>query len=176
MNLLLSVTCLTAAILFPAAGTSRQQQDPSTAVVDAAKRQSAAYVQSFNDRKLEDLVSLFTADGDFAFLQGPSFERLDYGEVRGRDRMANCVQAFFELFPDSRLRQTVIQARLIRPDVMIVDLSFEITGFPRDAGPIRGRSVLVWVKDNDAWKIAAERNVSQSPAPKKEATVVGEPS
>ena len=75
-------------------------------------------------------------------------------------------ETFFSVYPNSRLKQTVFYARLIRPDVLISDFEFEISGLPRDAGPIRGRAVTIRVLESGVWKIAAERNASRTPVRK----------
>jgi uncharacterized protein (TIGR02246 family) len=131
-----------------------------------ATRESTDYVTAFNERKSKDLTTLFTPDADFAFLQGPSVEKLQYGLIRGRQEIVVCHEAFFSLCPDSRLKQTVCYARLIQPDVLIADIDFEIVGLPSNAGPVRGRAVTIRVLEAGVWKIAAERNVSRTPVAK----------
>ncbi len=77
-----------------------------------------------------------------------------------------CHETLFEMYPDIKLKRTVTDARLIRPDVLIADYDFEITGLPGNAGPIRGRAVPIRVLESGSWKIAAERIVSGTPASK----------
>lgn len=157
----LCITTLVAGVhVFVAWGQDGQSP---VAALDQAKRDSAAYVRAFNSRDAAALKGLFTADTDFAFLQGPSAEQLEYGMVCGRGELVNCYAAFFSTFPDSRLTQTVLSARLIRPDLYIADVDFEIKNLPRNDGPIRGRAVTIHVKEAGGWKIAAERNVSRTP-------------
>jgi hypothetical protein len=134
--------------------------------VELAKRESAAYVRAFNEHRTNDLRTLFAEDADLAFLQGPDVERLDYGLVGGADKIAGCLAGFFELYPDARLSQAVATARLIRPDVLIADVDFEIVGLPGDASVIRGRSVVVRVNESGVWKVTADRNVSRTRAAK----------
>ncbi len=134
--------------------------------VERAKQESAAYVRAFNGRKPKELGETFTSDADLAFLQGADVKTLQYGLISGADRIADCFATFFEVYPDARLSQVVVSARFIRPDLLLADVDFEIVGLPGDAGPIRGRSVVLRVKEADAWKIAADRNVSGTPASK----------
>lgn len=165
-----SVVCLLAFVAaqgFEARVQAQPEAEGVSAVVVAlATREAAAYVKAFNDRKFKDLAALFTPDADFAFLQGPSFEKLQFGLAPGRDLIMNSHEMFFDVYPDVRLKQTVVSARLIRPDVLISDSEFELTGFPQGEGPIRGRAVTIRVLESGAWKIAAERNVSTNPARK----------
>jgi uncharacterized protein (TIGR02246 family) len=157
------LACLGAAIIgLGGEGLVAWGQDRSGDAIEQAKRESANYVKAFNDRKAKDLAAILTRDADFAFLQGSSVEKLDYGLMRGREGIVACHETFFSLYPDSRLTQTVLSARLIRPDTLIADVDFEIKGLTSDFGPIRGRSVIVRVKEGDTWKIAAERNVSKT--------------
>jgi uncharacterized protein (TIGR02246 family) len=137
--------------------------DVSAVVVPLAERESAAFAKAFNDRKIKDLAALFTPDADFAFLQGPSVEKLEYGMARGRDEIASCIDTFGSTFPDAKLTSTVLSARLIRPDLLIAEVDFAIKGLPKGAGPIQGRAVTVRVLESGAWKIAAERSFSKTP-------------
>jgi uncharacterized protein (TIGR02246 family) len=165
-----SVVCLAAALAaqgLEARGQAQPEaQDLSRVVVALASRESAALVKAFNERNLKDLAALFTPDADFAFLQGSSIERLDFALIRGREQIVGNFETFFSVYPNSRLKQTVFYARLIRPDVLISDFEFEISGLPRDAGPIRGRAVTIRVLESGVWKIAAERNASRTPVRK----------
>jgi uncharacterized protein (TIGR02246 family) len=165
-----SVVCLAAALAaqgLEARGQAQPEaQDLSRVVVALASRESAALVKAFNERNLKDLAALFTPDADFAFLQGSSIERLDFALIRSRKEIVGNFETFFSVYPNSRLKQTVFYARLIRPDVLISDFEFEISGLPRDAGPIRGRAVTIRVLESGVWKIAAERNASRTPVRK----------
>jgi hypothetical protein len=142
-----------------------EQNRPGDAVA-LARRESADYVKAFNDRKTKELVAPLIPDADLALLQGSSFEGLEAGQIRGGEEIAGCHALFFSVYPRSRLSLTVIRARLLRPDLLIADVDFDIQGLPSDAGPIRGRSVIIRVREAGAWKIAAERNVSRTPRTK----------
>jgi uncharacterized protein (TIGR02246 family) len=151
----LAALCFT--IIGPAA--SRAEED----VMPQAKAQSEAFVKAFNEHKAKAVGSLFTEDADFTFLQGSSSDSLQFGLASGRDQITDTVQAFFQIFPASKLSHTVRRARFVTSDVMVSDEDFEITGLPNDAGPIKGQFVVVRVKVDGAWKIAAERNISKVP-------------
>jgi hypothetical protein len=139
-----------------------QNPDRSGDAIEQAKRESAIYVKAFNDHRAKDVSAILTRDADFAFLQGSSVEKLDYGLMSGREGIVACHETFFSLYPDSRLTQTVLSARLIRPDLLIADVEFEIKGLPSATGPIRGRSVILRINEGGTWKIAVERNVSRT--------------
>ncbi len=137
-------------------------QGHSEDAFELSRRESSAYVRAFNEHKAAGLDALFNRDADLAFLQGSDVAKLDYGLVRGADEIAGCLARFFELYPNARLSQAVTTARLIRPDLLITDVDFEIVGLPGNAGPIRGRSVVIRANESGAWKIAADRNVSRT--------------
>jgi uncharacterized protein (TIGR02246 family) len=139
-------------------------QGRSEDAFELSKRETSAYVRAFNEHKPKVLDALFTRDADLAFIQGSDVKRLEYGLVRGADEIAGCLTTFFDLYPKARLSQAVMTARLIRPDVLITDVDFEIVGLPDEAGPIRGRSLVIRVNESGAWKIAADRNVSRTHA------------
>jgi hypothetical protein len=155
---------LIAVLAAQAPSAPRRDRDGHDNAVALARRESSAFVRAFNDRRTKELNALFAQEADFAFLQGPDARRLDYGIIRGADEIAGCLARFFDLYPNARLSQGVVTARLIRPDVLIADLDFEINGLPGGAGPIRGRSVVIRVKDSGVWQIAADRNVSRTHA------------
>ena len=145
---------------------ARRDRDHLVDAIEVAKRESAAYVRAFNERDAKRLERLFARDADFAFFQGSDIKTLEYGLVRGADDIAGCLARFFDLYPDARLSQTVVTCRLIRADVLIADVDFEISGLPGDFGPIRGRCLVIRVDDSGDWKIAADRNVSRTHAAK----------
>jgi uncharacterized protein (TIGR02246 family) len=165
MRLAPLVVCLVAALAGPGLAARGQAQadaeDLSGVVVALATRESASYVKAFNERKLQDLAALLTPDADVTVLEGSSVETLvEFSLVRGRERIVACHDTLFDMYPDARLKQTVTQARRIRPDVLIADVEFEITGIPASTGAIRGRAVSVRVLESGAWKLAAERIAS----------------
>jgi hypothetical protein len=97
-----------------ARGQDRARDLPAIAVSHAS-RESAGYVTAFNGRDSKALAALFTSDASIAFLQGSSVEKLDYGMAEGRDDIVGAHETFFSIFPDARLTQTVLSARMARP-------------------------------------------------------------
>jgi hypothetical protein len=165
MRRALLLACLAAALAtqwLVARGQDRAQ-DLSAVVVPLATRESASYVKAFNERKSKELAALFTSDASIAFLQGSSVEKLDYGMVDSRNDIVSAHEMCFSIFPNAKLTQTVLSARMIRPDLLMAEVDFEIKGLPRDAGPIQGRAVILRVLESGVWKIAAERSFSRIP-------------
>jgi uncharacterized protein (TIGR02246 family) len=133
------------------------------ALLARAKAVSEAYAKAFNEHDAKAIGAICTESADFAFLQGDSLENLQFGLVRGRDQIVTTVATFFQLNPTAKLTHTVRRARLIAPDVMLVDEDFEIGGLPGEPRPIRGKFLSVRVRVDGSWKIAAERNISYDP-------------
>jgi len=134
-------------------------------VIAAAKALTETYAKAFNGHDAKAIGALCTESADFAFLQGDSLENLQFGLVSGRDQIIATVATFFQLYPSAKLTNTVRRARLITPDVMLVDVDFEITGLRGELRPIRGKFVSVRV--DGSWKFAAERNISYDPTLKQ---------
>lgn len=132
-----------------------------------AKAESDAFVKAFNAHNAKAVGALFTETADFAFLQGSSLDNIQFGLVSGRPDITATLETFYQLYPSAKLAHNVRKARTIAPEVMVSDEDFELTGLPADAGPIKGQFVVVRVRANGAWKIAAERNVSKVPASKR---------
>lgn len=134
-------------------------------VMPAAKAESRIFTEAFNQHDAKTLGSLFVDTADFAFLQSSSLDTLQFGLISGRNEITLTLETFFQTFPAARLSHSVRRARLIAPHVMLSDEDFEITGLPRDSGPIKGQFVVVRVQTEGVWRIAAERNVSRIPSP-----------
>jgi uncharacterized protein (TIGR02246 family) len=132
-------------------------------VIAGAKARSQAYVKAFNNHDAKAIGALCTESADFAFLQGDSLKNLQFGLVSGRDQIIATVATFFQMNPSAKVTHTVRRARLIAPDVMLVDEDFEITGLPEESRPIKGKFVIVCVRVDGSWQIAAERNISYDP-------------
>ena len=117
MRRALFLASLAAALATPwlvARGQDRAQ-GLSPVAVSLATRESAGYVKAFNGHNSRALAALFTSDASIAFLQGSSVEKLEYGMVEGRDDIVGIHETFFSIFPDARLTQTVLSARMARP-------------------------------------------------------------
>jgi uncharacterized protein (TIGR02246 family) len=70
------------------------------------------------------------------------------------------------VFQGSRMRASIRHLRLIRPDVALVDVDTEITGFrslppgvQAHDGVLRGAQLWVMSKEQGAWSMAAFHNV-----------------
>jgi uncharacterized protein (TIGR02246 family) len=129
-------------------------------VMPQAKAESEALVTAFNEHDAEAVGALFTEAADFAFLQGSSPETLQFGLISGREQIVRTVEALFQISPAVKLTHTVRRAQLVAPDVMVSDEDLEVTGLPGDEGAIKGLVVVIRVRADGAWKIAAQRHIS----------------
>lgn len=110
----------------------------------------------------------FSPDGGFTNVMGMVY----YGRQAFEERHA---ELFNTIYKGSVLKQTVGKLRFIRPDVAIVDINVELTGFSRPPSGVStesdhvGRAKLQWVlvKDNGTWWITAYHNVSVAPSPQR---------
>jgi uncharacterized protein (TIGR02246 family) len=66
--------------------------------------------------------------------------------------------AFSGAFRNARMVATVDRIRFIRPDVSLVDGTFEVTGTEITPAP-KGRRTFVLVKENGRWMITALRQM-----------------
>lgn len=108
----------------------------------------------------------FTSDGSFTNLIGKVY----YGREEFEERHA---EIFKTIYKGSRLKQSIGKLRFIRPDVAVVDINAELSGFV-NAPPgvrtevdhlIRAKLQLVLVKERGDWWITAYHNVAVTPLP-----------
>ena len=98
----------------------------------------------------------FAEDADFVTIRGEHF--------RGRPAIATGHSAIFNtIYAGSRVRLTVEQARLLRPEVALVHVRSELEA-PR--GPLAGRHTarfsLVLTKEPGGWEIASLHNTPEA--------------
>ena len=118
-----------------------------------ADRQTA-----WNAGDAEGYARLLTPDADLSSSSGQI--------ARGRDAVIQLyLKQRAEVFAGATTAMTVVQTRLITPDVAIVDVDRELSNL--NAGPAapRARSTFVLVKQADGrWLITAQRAGTQLPA------------
>ncbi|MFZ1081516.1 MAG: SgcJ/EcaC family oxidoreductase [Candidatus Kryptoniota bacterium] len=102
----------------------------------------------------------FAKDGSFTNIRGTVF----YGHRAFEDRHA---EIFKTIFKGSKLAMTVSKIQFVRPDVAIVEISTELSGFQgmppgvksTTDGKLRTQLQEVLIKDKDEWRIASYHNV-----------------
>lgn len=110
----------------------------------------------------------FQEEGGFTNVLGTVY----YGRKDFEQRHA---EIFSGVFKGSTLRQTIHKVRFVRPDVAIVDVDTEMTGYAKlppgvqagADGILRTRLQQVLVKESNRWWIAAYHNVDVKPRPPK---------
>lgn len=135
------------------AASLNSSEPPQTSIVDeraiaqvVADRQSA-----WNSGDEQAYARLLTDDADLASSTGRF--------AKGRD---NVIQLYREqrrgAFQGATTHMRVVQTRLIRPDVALVDAERELTGLQTTAAAPQSRTTFVLVKQPDGrWLITAQR-------------------
>ena len=128
-----------------------------TAERDQAERVVARLQAGWNAMDGAAFGAPFAADADFVNIRGEHF--------RGREAIAAGHAGIFRtIYAGSTTRMTVEQARLVRPDVMLV-LVHSVLDAP--SGPLAGRHgarfSLVLIRDGADWEIAAFHNTLEPP-------------
>ena len=155
--------CLTVVVLSPAARAGAEAQaDEPMAIAESVAGQ---LVKVFNTHDVAGLVAFHAPDCDAVFLSGPSFDALEFVTVRGLKEIESSYKQFFETFPGATIKRGVTLARFVTPDVIISDGWYEITGLPKQEGPIRANCMVVMRKQGNSWKTVAVRNVDLVPRP-----------
>jgi uncharacterized protein (TIGR02246 family) len=113
----------------------------------AIRKVLAENTAAFNQHK-PDLNSQATTD-DFDVVNPPGIYSSGKPDLR---------DAFRGAFRNARMVATVDRIRFIRPDVVLVDGTFEITGTEIKPAP-KGLRTIVLVKDNGRWVITALRSM-----------------
>jgi len=124
---------------------------------DQAERVVARLQAGWNAMDGAAFGAPFAADADFVNIRGEHF--------RGREAIAAGHAGIFRtIYAGSTTRMTVEQARLVRPDVMLV-LVHSVLDAP--SGPLAGRHgarfSLVLIRDGADWEIAAFHNTLEPP-------------
>ena len=115
--------------------------------VSAIRRVIAENTAAFNQHK-PDLNSEATTD-DFDVVNPPGMYSSGIPDLR---------DAFRGAFRNAGMVATVDRMRFIRPDVVLVDGTFEITGTEIKPAP-KGLRTIVLVKENGRWLITALRSM-----------------
>jgi uncharacterized protein (TIGR02246 family) len=122
----------------------------------AVERISESLVDAWNRHDAHSFASNFAQDADFTNVFGM--------HAKGREAIEGFHRPIFEtIFKDSRLTLDETRMRVIRPDVIAVDMRWAMTGarnplgaeWPRRTGLI---NILV-TREENAWSIAVMHNM-----------------
>jgi uncharacterized protein (TIGR02246 family) len=128
----------------------------------------AAETDAWNRGDAKAYAARFADDGGFTNVIGKVY----YGRQAFEERHA---ELFETIYKGSVLKQSIGKLRFVRPDVAIVDIDVELTGFLRAPTGIstetdqvgRAKLQMVLIKEKTVWWITAYHNVSVVPLPDK---------
>jgi uncharacterized protein (TIGR02246 family) len=138
-------------------------------ILGAQSAPSSAQDAAADTRVIEAIVHSnpsdhFALDGSFTNI----FGTVRYGREEFVKRHIEIAQSIFK---GTSVKTSIGKLRFVRPDVAIVDITGEMTGFPRvpaglpvgTDGILRFRLLEVLVKDNGEWWITEYHNVAVTP-------------
>lgn len=145
------VSCL------PCRAQEETRSVPEASLASVRERISQ-YVATFNEHNADEIGSFWT--DDCVWTNEQTGER-----TSGRETLVQEFARFFQENEGARLTGDVEEARLIRPDVCVVE--GQATLFLPDADPNVSAFTAVLVKEGDQWLISSshERNVPEPPTP-----------
>ena len=136
-------TLVSVSALLCAAGTGGSPQDES-----AIRKVLAEDTAAFNEHR-PNLIPEATSD-DFDLVNLPGIYSSGKPDLR---------DAFRGAFRNAKMVATIDRIRFIRPDVALVDGTFEISGSDITPAP-KGLRTFVLVKENGRWMITALRQMT----------------
>lgn len=146
---------------FNARNTARRMRDEE-AIRDLISAQTTAW----NRGDAAAFSSRFHQDGSFTNIMGVTVFGREAFEQRHADTFAT-------IYKDSVLHLTIRRIQFVRPDMAIVDMDADVTGFSKlppglrtePDGTLRTHLLQALVKESDGWWIAAFHNVDIKPLP-----------
>lgn len=114
----------------------------------------------WNRGSAKDYAASFQAEGSFTIITGTIYRSRTALEAR-------MVEIFSTIYKDSKVANRIQTIRFIRPDVAVVDLETEVTGFQGLPSGVKGAGqnklltsmLQVMVKERGKWAVAAFHNV-----------------
>jgi len=126
----------------------------------------AAQADAWNHGNAKGFSVRFAEDGSFTNVIGMTY----YGRDAFEQRHAEVFRTFYR---GSSLKLSIQKLQFIRPDVAVVDVDAEMTGYAKlhpginacSDGAIRSKLQLVLTKERSDWWISAYHNVAVTPPP-----------
>ena len=151
--LLLAATALVLAAPRPAGGATAQGSEE-----EAIRRLYSDYDAAWNAGDAKRLAAAWAEDADHVEPDGTP--------IKGRAAIENSLaRRLAAELKGSQSKQTVEAVHFIKPDVAMVDATYEVTGIPHAAGApgstLHGRYVDIWVKGKGKWHIVADRPLAE---------------
>ena len=157
----LCLTLLWSAAILSAFGQAGQQAQ--TADETAIRGVMDSFMDAWNHHDAKAWTAVFSEDADFTNVLGVS--------ASGRPDIEQFhANVFATIFKDSHQKYTGIKIRFIRPEVVAVDVHWEMTGSTDPKGnpvPLRqGLLNFTMTKSHDKWQIVVMHNMNlPAPAP-----------
>jgi uncharacterized protein (TIGR02246 family) len=120
------------------------------------------FMDAWNRHDARAFAAVFAEDADFTNWRGTS--------ASGRSKIEEFhAPLFATIFKDSHLRQSAIRTRLLRPDVAVVDVPWEMSGVLDVEGNRRpdrhGLLDFVMAKGDRQWQIVVMHNLDLTALP-----------
>lgn len=125
------------------------------AVLKGVREYSDKFAASFNAGKIDDLASMFLADGEYIDEKGTIYQ--------GEKEIKELLTAFFKQFPETKLAINVESARLLGP--VVIEEGTRSMTLKDGETTARFRFITIWTKADGGWKIASFRDVSDDAIP-----------
>ncbi|HEX8633257.1 MAG TPA: SgcJ/EcaC family oxidoreductase [Pyrinomonadaceae bacterium] len=150
--------CLALALLLAGAQSGYAQTPKLSGADETAIRRVVQGVQdAWNAHDGKAFAAQFAADADYVVVNGMY--------IKGREEIERGhVQIFTTIYKDSRNVATVKSIRLLRPDVAVAhvewNLEFKVNDQPMKA---RGMNTMIMTREGGKWSIAAFQNTPVQP-------------
>jgi uncharacterized protein (TIGR02246 family) len=114
---------------------------------------ASQWADAWNAGDMKAVGALYAEASDYVNFFGQS--------VTGREQIeASFTEIHATVYKGSKISIETTAVRFVKPDVVISDTAWEMTGLPKVEGPTvpsKGLSTAVMVKQDGQWKIAAHR-------------------
>ncbi|SRR6266478_913088 len=121
-----------------------------SATDDQAIRQaSAAYMEALNKGDVDAIVVFWGPDADYVDESGKM--------ARGREAIAALFKKSVAELKGSKFKGQIHSLKFLRPEVVLVDGSVEVTS--PDGTRDSNRHAIIWVKSGDKWLISSARDL-----------------
>jgi len=131
----------------------------------ALKEMAGKWAEAWNKGDVAAIGAMYTEDADYIDIYGKAY--------KGRPAIEAAIKEInSSVFEGSKMNIESVATHPVKPDVVVGDSVWEVTGVPESEGPAppsKGEATVVFVKTDGGWKIAAHRSrVPQSPVPSPE--------
>jgi uncharacterized protein (TIGR02246 family) len=115
----------------------------------AVRKAVAAFLEAMNKGNVEGVMAFWAPDADLIDEDGKP--------TRGHDALAARFKTFLGNLKGSKVGGKIYSVKFLRPEVAMVDGSFETTS--ADGERDSNRYAVVWVKSGDKWLISSARDL-----------------